>query len=96
MALFYAQQIGLFYGFTGQSDFPALELLSVCIISATRETISLSRKMAEAGAKALLIVTPCFYKGSMNNEALISHYTKVILPLPTSQNLAGHSLRYFD
>lgn len=43
----------------------------------TRETISLSRKMAEAGAKALLIVTPCFYKGSMNNEALISHYTKV-------------------
>ena len=35
-------------------------------------------KMAEAGAKALLIVTPCFYKGLMSNSALISHYTKVI------------------
>lgn len=43
----------------------------------TRETISLGKKMAEAGAKALLIVTPCFYKGMMTNEALISHYTKV-------------------
>ena len=45
--------------------------------SATRETVSLCQRMAEAGAKALLIVTPCFYKGMMTNEALISHYTKV-------------------
>ena len=53
-------------------------ILAQCIfLAATRETISLCEKMAKAGAKALLIVTPCFYKGAMTSEALISHYTKV-------------------
>ena len=34
-------------------------------------------KMAEAGAQAVLVVTPCFYKGLMNNAALTDHFVKV-------------------
>lgn len=43
----------------------------------TRDTISMTQKMADVGSKAALVVTPCYYKGGMNNTALINHYTKV-------------------
>ncbi|KXJ18902.1 4-hydroxy-2-oxoglutarate aldolase, mitochondrial [Exaiptasia diaphana] len=33
--------------------------------------------MAQVGADAALVVTPCFYKGSMTAEALEQHYIKV-------------------
>ena len=39
----------------------------------------MSAKMAAAGADALLVVTPCFYKGGMTNSALEAHFTKVCL-----------------
>ncbi|KAK2151636.1 hypothetical protein LSH36_356g03025 [Paralvinella palmiformis] len=42
----------------------------------TRDTINMSKKMASVGAKAVLVVTPCYYKGRMTNEALERHYTK--------------------
>jgi len=45
---------------------------------ATRDTINMSQKMASVGAKAVLVVTPCYYKGRMTNEALERHYTKVL------------------
>lgn len=37
----------------------------------------MTNKMAEAGADAALIVTPCFYKSGMTAEALEKHFTKV-------------------
>ncbi|XP_033102889.1 4-hydroxy-2-oxoglutarate aldolase, mitochondrial-like [Anneissia japonica] len=43
----------------------------------TRDTIQLSSEMASAGADALLVITPCFYKSGMTNQALLQHYTKV-------------------
>lgn len=43
----------------------------------TRDTIIMCEKMSKAGAHAVLVVTPCFYKGMMTSEALIQHYTKV-------------------
>lgn len=43
----------------------------------TRDTIVMSQKMADAGAHAVLVVTPCYYKGGMSNAALMDHYTKV-------------------
>ncbi|XP_021361197.1 4-hydroxy-2-oxoglutarate aldolase, mitochondrial-like isoform X3 [Mizuhopecten yessoensis] len=43
----------------------------------TRDTIEMTNKMAEAGAQVALVVTPCYYKGAMNNSALIQHYGKV-------------------
>ena len=36
-----------------------------------------TKKMADAGADAALVVTPCYYKNRMNNEAMENHFTKV-------------------
>jgi dihydrodipicolinate synthase/N-acetylneuraminate lyase len=36
----------------------------------------MTSKMAEAGVDAALVVTPCFYNGSMAADALESHYIK--------------------
>ncbi|XP_073238864.1 4-hydroxy-2-oxoglutarate aldolase, mitochondrial-like [Porites lutea] len=44
---------------------------------ATRDTIEMTNKMAEAGADAALVVTPCFYKNGMTSEALEKHFIKV-------------------
>ncbi|KAK2572267.1 4-hydroxy-2-oxoglutarate aldolase [Acropora cervicornis] len=44
---------------------------------ATRDTIEMTKKMAEAGADAALVVTPCFYKNQMTVEALEKHFVKV-------------------
>lgn len=43
----------------------------------TRATIEMGKLMAEAGADALLVVTPCFYKSGMTADALYQHYIKV-------------------
>jgi 4-hydroxy-2-oxoglutarate aldolase len=43
----------------------------------TRDTIVLTKKMADAGAVAVMVVTPCYYKGRMTNSAMEHHYTKV-------------------
>jgi len=43
----------------------------------TRDTIMVTKKMADAGADAALVVTPCYYKNRMNNEAMENHFTKV-------------------
>ena len=42
-----------------------------------RETIYLTNKLAELGAQAALVVTPFYYGGKMNDEALIKYYTTV-------------------
>lgn len=44
---------------------------------ATRDTILLSKKMAEAGADAVLVVNPFYFKASMTADALTRHFTKV-------------------
>lgn len=43
----------------------------------TQATVKMTLEMAEAGAEAVLVVTPCYYKGRMNSPALIHHYTEV-------------------
>nr|XP_015203329.1 PREDICTED: 4-hydroxy-2-oxoglutarate aldolase, mitochondrial [Lepisosteus oculatus] len=40
-------------------------------------TVLMSEKMAQAGADAVLVVTPCFYRNRMDSRALIHHYTRV-------------------
>lgn len=47
------------------------------LCAATKATIQLTQKMAAAGADAVLVVTPCFYKQKMNSPALVQHFTKV-------------------
>jgi len=43
----------------------------------TRDTILMTKNMADAGADAVLVVNPFYYKASMNNQALKTHFTKV-------------------
>ena len=45
---------------------------------ASRDTITMTQRMADAGADAALVVTPCYYKNGMTVEALVQHYTKVM------------------
>lgn len=43
----------------------------------TEETLRLTKKAAEAGAAAVLVVTPNYYKGSMTDAVLKKFYTTV-------------------
>ncbi|KAK8783873.1 hypothetical protein V5799_009762 [Amblyomma americanum] len=43
----------------------------------TRSTIEFAAQYARAGASAVLVVTPCFYKGRMTAEALERHFARV-------------------
>jgi 4-hydroxy-2-oxoglutarate aldolase len=43
----------------------------------TSATIEASRRAADAGAEAVLIITPHYYKGSMDQAALLRHYMAV-------------------
>ncbi|XP_074855453.1 4-hydroxy-2-oxoglutarate aldolase, mitochondrial isoform X1 [Carettochelys insculpta] len=45
---------------------------------ATQATIAMTVAMAEAGADAALVVTPCYYRGAMTSAALIHHYTQAL------------------
>lgn len=43
----------------------------------TLETIKLTKKAAEAGADAAVLITPSYYRGKMDGAALQYHYEKV-------------------
>ncbi|XP_076876923.1 4-hydroxy-2-oxoglutarate aldolase, mitochondrial isoform X1 [Brachyhypopomus gauderio] len=61
-----------------KQDLPNSKLLmagSGC--ESTRATIQMTENMANAGADCVLVVTPCFYHGRMDDRALIDHYTQV-------------------
>lgn len=46
-------------------------------MESTRETIYLTNKAADLGVQAALILTPFYYGGKMNDEALINYFTEV-------------------
>ncbi len=46
-------------------------------MESTRETIRLTNKAADLGVDAALIITPFYYGGKMNDEALINFFTEV-------------------
>lgn len=46
-------------------------------MQSTAETIRLSKVAAEAGADAVLVLNPSYYKGLMTKEALVNHYRAV-------------------
>jgi 4-hydroxy-2-oxoglutarate aldolase len=50
----------------------------------TRETISLTKQAASAGAEAALVVTPWYNKGAMKSRELVAHFTAVAdaAPIP--------------
>ncbi len=53
-------------------------------LESARQTIDLTRRMAQAGADVALIVTPNYYKACMNVAALVHYYRQVAeaSPLP--------------
>ena len=64
---------------------PAEVLLTVGTgVESTRATIRLSRAVAAAGAEAVLVQPPAYYKGAMTPEALREHYLAVAdaCPIP--------------
>ena len=46
-------------------------------MESTAGTIEMTLAMGEAGADAAVVITPCYFKNRMTDEALISHYTAV-------------------
>lgn len=46
-------------------------------LESTKATIDLTNKVADLGADAALILTPFYYSGKMNDEALINYFTEV-------------------
>jgi 4-hydroxy-2-oxoglutarate aldolase len=46
-------------------------------LESTRGTTLLTRKVADLGADAVLVLTPCYYKGRMTAEALRRHFEAV-------------------
>lgn len=43
----------------------------------TEATVTMTQRMADAGTSAVLVITPCYYRGRMNSAAFIHHYTRV-------------------
>ena len=43
----------------------------------TSLTIDMSCRMAAAGADAVMVLTPCYFKNKMDVPALVGHYNKV-------------------
>jgi 4-hydroxy-2-oxoglutarate aldolase len=60
-----------------QSASKDMMIIVGCGCESTRETVHLTNIMAEIGAHAALIVTPCYYGSKMNDEALIQYYSTV-------------------
>ncbi|XP_065351067.1 4-hydroxy-2-oxoglutarate aldolase, mitochondrial-like [Cloeon dipterum] len=52
-------------------------LLAGSACESTRATIEMSNLMADAGADAVLIINPCYYKSAMNEETLLKYFWRV-------------------
>ena len=62
----------------GKEVLPPEILLTVGTgLESTRATVRLTRKVAAAGAEAVLVQPPAYYKGAMTPEALREHYLAV-------------------
>jgi 4-hydroxy-2-oxoglutarate aldolase len=62
----------------GKDVMPPEGLLTVGTgVESTRATVRLSRRVAEAGAQAVLVQPPAYYKGAMTPDALREHYLAV-------------------
>jgi 4-hydroxy-2-oxoglutarate aldolase len=51
-------------------------------LESTRGTIELTRRAAEAGADAALVVTPHYFKSQLGGDALVRHYEAVATAAP--------------
>ncbi|HMK08507.1 MAG TPA: dihydrodipicolinate synthase family protein [Anaerolineales bacterium] len=56
---------------------PSRRVIGGSGMESTSSSISVTRAMAEAGADAVLVVTPSYYRARMTAAALIDHYTSI-------------------
>ena len=64
-------------GFVRENFPPDKKVIAGTACESTRETIRLTKRAAELGADAALVVTPHYYKGNMTDEALRKYYFDV-------------------
>jgi len=60
-----------------ESMSPSKLLLAGSGCESTKETVSMTRDMAEAGADVAVVITPSYYKGKMTGPVLEKHFTTV-------------------
>lgn len=53
---------------------PTRLVISGSGLPSTQATIDLGLEMADAGASALLVITPIYFKSMMNHDALVKHF----------------------
>ncbi|KAJ6015387.1 hypothetical protein N7540_009978 [Penicillium herquei] len=59
------------------AGYPNLPVIAGCGAASTRETIQLCKDSGEAGADAVLVLPPSYYKALVSNEALHAHFHAV-------------------
>lgn len=59
------------------AGFPSMPVIAGCGAASTRETIQLCKDSGDAGADAVLVLPPSYYKGLVNTEALHAHFFAV-------------------
>ncbi|KAJ5936208.1 hypothetical protein N7454_005506 [Penicillium verhagenii] len=59
------------------AGYPSLPVIAGCGAASTRETIQLCKDSGEAGADAVLVLPPSYYKALVSNEALHAHFQAV-------------------
>lgn len=52
--------------------------MNLTFFSGTKETLRLTKEMADVGAGAVVVATPSFFKNRMNYDAMMKHYTTVM------------------
>ena len=57
-------------------------MLAGCGCESTSQTIRLGQRMAQAGADALVVITPSYFKANMNAGALKKHFLAVADAVP--------------
>lgn len=59
------------------AGFSSMPVIAGCGAASTRETIQLCKDSGDAGADAVLVLPPSYYKGLVNTEALYAHFFAV-------------------
>jgi len=62
---------------TRAAALPSMKVIAGTGQLSTKATVDLSERAADAGADALLVVTPFYYRGAMTVDALKRHFFKV-------------------
>lgn len=69
-------------------------IVAGCGCEGTQHTLELGRKMLDAGANALLVITPAYFKASLNDKAIKAHFAAVAAGVHKSHGDKGKMVLY--